>query len=268
VKYNKKDVQKLVEDLGVNPDNAEKWHVLAVAYLSMNEADKAEDALKQCLKVDKDHVFALGDLGGLYILKGKNRQAIKHLERCVKLEPGKYEYWSTLGVAYFQRGKYDDAIAAFDHCLAIKPDYYDAVVSLGMTYSKMELWEKALETLTLAEKLIPNNYHALKAITRALRQLNRIEELEQMYRRMHALFPKDPSFAMYLGKFEFDRGETETGLRYFKTAVEIDPEALIGWKALSEALDKVGRKKEAQEAYSKFKEIEDKIKRENVKIRG
>jgi cytochrome c-type biogenesis protein CcmH/NrfG len=34
VSYTEKDVQKLIEDLGVNPNDAEKWHVLGVAYLS------------------------------------------------------------------------------------------------------------------------------------------------------------------------------------------------------------------------------------------
>ncbi len=268
VSYSKKDVQKLVDDLGVNPDDAEKWHVLGVAYLSLKEAEKAIDAFKRCLKLDENHVFALGDLGGLYILKGKNRQAIKHLEKSLKLEAGKFEYWSALGVAYFQKGAYDDAVEAFHHCLAINPEYYDAVVSLGMTYSKMESWEKALETLTKAEKLMPNNYHALKAITRSLRHLNRKEELEQLYIKMHALFPKDPSFAMYLGQFEFERGKTEEGLAYYKKAVKIDPEALIGWKVLSEALAKLGRKDEARAAHDKYKEIEDKLKRANARIVG
>jgi len=73
-----------------------------------------------------------------------------------------------LGVASFQKGKYDDVVEAFHHSLTINPTYYDAVVSLGMTYSKMELWEKVLETLTQAEKLIPNSYHALKAIAKSL----------------------------------------------------------------------------------------------------
>jgi predicted Zn-dependent protease len=137
-----------------------------------------------------------------------------------------------------------------------------------MTYNKMELWEKALETLTMAEKLIPNDYHALKAIAKSLRYLNRTVELEQLYLRMHALFPKDPSFAMYLGQFEFDRGKTKEGLEYYKKAVEIDSESLIGWKILSEALAKLGRKDEARTAHDKYKEIEDKIRRANVRLRG
>ncbi len=268
VSYNKKDVQKLVDDLGVNPDDSEKWHVLGVAYLSLGEAEKAIDAFKRCLKLDENNTFALGDLGGLYILKGKNRQAVKHLEKSLKLEPGNFEYWSALGVAYFQKESYKDAVEAFHHCLAINNDYYDAVVSLGMTYSKMEKWEKALETLTRAEKMIPNNYHALKAITRSLRQLNRTEELKQMYIRMHALFPKDPSFAMYLGQFAFDSGRRIEGLAYFQKAVEIDPESLIGWKTLAEAFAKVGRNEESRAAHAKYKEIEDKLKKANARLRG
>jgi len=57
----------------------------------LNEADKAEDAFKRCFKLDKNNPYALSDLGGLYSLKGKNKQAIKHLEKSVKIEPGKFE---------------------------------------------------------------------------------------------------------------------------------------------------------------------------------
>ena len=268
VSQTEKEIQKLIEDLGLNPKDAEKWHSLGVVYLSMNQTDKAEDAFKQCLELNKNHAFALGDLGGLYILKGKNKKAVKYLERSVRLEPGKFEYWSTLGVAYVQKGKYNDAVEAFHNSLAINPTYYDAVVSLGMTYSKMELWEKALETLTQAEKLMPNNYHALKAIAKSLRNLNRMKELEQLYQRMHVLFPKDPSFAMYLGQMEMKRGKTEEGLRYYKKAVEIDPDSLIGWKILSEALAQMGRKEESDAAYERYKEIENKLKRDNARLIG
>ena len=101
-----KDVQKLIEDLGVNPNDAEKWHVLGEAYLSLKEGGKAEDAFKRCLKLDRNHAITHGKLGWLYILWGKNKQAIKHLEKSVELEPGNFEFWSSLGLAYFQKGKF------------------------------------------------------------------------------------------------------------------------------------------------------------------
>jgi tetratricopeptide (TPR) repeat protein len=268
VSYTKEDIQKLIEDLTVNPKDSEKWHVLGVAYLSLNRADQAEDAFKRCLKLDKNNAFALGDMGGLYILMGKNRQAIKHLEKSVKLEPGKFEYWSALGVAYFQNGKYDDAVQAFQHSLSINQKYYSAIVSLGMTYSKMELWEKALEILNQAEMLNPNNPDVQKAIAKSFRYLNRIEELEQIYLRMHARFPEDPSLALYLGKIAFDSGRTQEGLEYYEKAVQIDEESLIGWKVLSEALAKMGRKEEARAAHDKYKEIQEKLKLANARLIG
>jgi cytochrome c-type biogenesis protein CcmH/NrfG len=268
VSYSAEDVQKLVDELTKTPNDSEKWHILGVAYLSLNEADKAENAFKHCLKLDKDNAYALGDLGSLYILKGKNKQAIQHLERSVKIEPSKFEYWSALGVAYFQKGKYNQAVEAFHSSLAINPIYYDAIVSLGMTYSKMEQWEEALVALTQAEALIPNNYHALSAIAKSLRNLNRMQELEQLHLRMHSLFPQDPSQAMYLGQIAFNSGRIKEGLDYYKKAVEIDPESLIGWKVFAEALERIGRKEEAQAAHDKYKEIGDDLKRANTRLVG
>ena len=128
VSDNGKNVRKLIEDLGVNPNDPEKWYVLGEAYLSLNEGGEAEQAFNRCLKLDKNHAFALGKLGWLYILWGKNKKAIKHLEKSVKLEPGNFEFWSSLGLAYFQRGKYDDAVEAFGHCLAVNPQHHHSVL--------------------------------------------------------------------------------------------------------------------------------------------
>jgi len=73
---------------------------------------------------------------------------------------------------------------------------------------------------------------------------------------------------MYLGQIAFDSGRTQEGLEYYQKAVEIEPESLIGWKVHVEALEKVGRKEEAQSAHHKYKEIEDKLKRANARIIG
>ena len=132
----------------------------------------------------------------------------------------------------------------------------------------MRLWEKALETFNLAEKLKPNNHRVLTAIAKALRQLNRMEELEQLYLRMYELFPEDHTLAMYLGKIAFDSGRAGEGLSYYKKAVKIDSESLIGWMVLSEALAKLGRTEEAQAAHDKHKEIEDRLKRDNTQLQG
>jgi tetratricopeptide (TPR) repeat protein len=67
---------------------------------------------------------------------------------------------------------------------------------------------------------------------------------------------------------EFDRDNTKEGLTYYRKAVEIDPRALIGWKVLSEALQKLGMKEEAQKAHMKYKEIEERLKKENARLVG
>jgi cytochrome c-type biogenesis protein CcmH/NrfG len=103
--YTEEDVNEILEHLKQHPEDSEKWHRLGVAYLSMKNQDEAEKAFQQCLKLDKDNPFALGDLGALYITKGKAKKAIKSLEKSLKISPDKHEYWLALGVAYLQRNR-------------------------------------------------------------------------------------------------------------------------------------------------------------------
>ncbi|MBN2230739.1 MAG: tetratricopeptide repeat protein, partial [Candidatus Thorarchaeota archaeon] len=132
--YSEEDIQAMIEDLKENPDDSTKWHLFGVALLSIGRYDEAENAFRHCMKIDKNNAFALGDLGGLYILKRKPKDAIKYLENSVRLMPENHEYWSALGIAYLQRNKYKDALKAFEKSLSIEPDHLDSIISLGLIY--------------------------------------------------------------------------------------------------------------------------------------
>ncbi|MHA2222459.1 MAG: tetratricopeptide repeat protein, partial [Candidatus Thorarchaeota archaeon] len=119
--FTPEDAFRLAEELKVKPDDAEKWHILGVGYFSLKQYSNAELSFKQCLKLEKEHPSALGELGSLYILKGKTRAAIKNLERSLKIDPGQHKYWSNLGRAYLQGSRPKDAVQALEHSLAINP---------------------------------------------------------------------------------------------------------------------------------------------------
>jgi len=73
------DVQEIIDHFNEHPNDVEEWHLLGVAFLSLNLHNDAEETFKHCLKLDKNNAFALSDLGGLYILKGKPKDAIRNL---------------------------------------------------------------------------------------------------------------------------------------------------------------------------------------------
>ena len=98
--FTQDDAQRLAEELKDNPSDSEKWMTLGEGYLSLKQYTNAEIAFKQCLKLTKEHPAALGELGSLYVLKGKTRAAIKNLEKSLKLDPSRDDFWANLGSAY------------------------------------------------------------------------------------------------------------------------------------------------------------------------
>jgi cytochrome c-type biogenesis protein CcmH/NrfG len=182
--YTDEDIAAMVNNLKENPQDSSQWHTLGVALLSVRQIDAAEDAFRECLRFDKDNELALGDLGALMVLRGKQKEAVGYLEKSLKLNPSNHEYWCTLGIAQLQRNKYKPAVEAFQRCLQVEPDYFDAVISLGLTYYRMEDWQKAVGYLVLALERDPENYDALKALARSQNRLNRTDDLIKTYNRM------------------------------------------------------------------------------------
>lgn len=260
------DAQNLAEELKDKPNEPDKWHKLGVVYLSMKQWNNAEISFKQCLKLDKQHSLALGELGSLYILKGKTKAAIKNLEKSLKIDPGQYEFWSSLGIAYLKQSRAKDAIEAIEHSLAINPNYRDALVALAVAYNNLESWEEALEILRQADMKFPNDFEIHKGKARSLMKLGRTQELEETYLAMRKIDPEDHTLLMYLGQMAFRRGEKVKGLEYYRKAVEMDPESFMAWKILAEALQKLGMKDEAREAMEKYKEIEFKLRKSGTRI--
>ena len=264
--FTQDDAQKLAEELKDNPNDAEKWHRLGVGYLSLKQWSNGEIAFKQCLKLDKENSLALGELGSIYVLKWKTKDAIKNLKKSLKIEPGYYEYWSSLGIAYLQCSKSKDAVEAFEHSLAINPNNRDALVALAEALYNLNSWDEALEILRQADMKFPNDYEIHKGKARSLMKLGRTQELEETYLVMRELDPEDHTLLMYLGQIAFRRGERLKGLNCYRKAVEMDPESFMAWKILIEALEKVGMKDEAREAREKYKEIQFKLRKSGTKL--
>jgi Flp pilus assembly protein TadD len=260
--YSEEEIQELIKHLEKHPEDSEKWFLLGVAQLSRKWYTASEKAFKKCLKLDKNHALALGELGGISILREKPKDAVKYLKKCVKIRSDKHEYWSQLGVAYMMAHKLKDAVDAFRTSLAINPKYLDALVSLGMTYNLMKDWRNVITTLNEALLLSPEDVEVLKGIARAQMKLKRTEELEKTYLRIHELDPYDHSLLLYLGQIAFDNNRRKEGLDYYQKAVEMAPNSLMAWKVLAEALDKLGKADEAKKAWANYKDILEQIKKD------
>ena len=77
--------------------------------------------------------------GLIYLLTGKNEQAVKEFEGVIKKDPGKAWVYEGLGEAYFQMNQHAQAEENFQKALELDPKRWKARNFLGNIYDYQEL---------------------------------------------------------------------------------------------------------------------------------
>jgi len=96
-----------------NPNLAEAYNLLGVAYEAKGMRDRAFESLQKAVKRDQDNAEYLNNLGYLYFKNGDYDKAAKHLKRAVKFAPQVQRYWNNLGLSQAQRANFDEAYECF-----------------------------------------------------------------------------------------------------------------------------------------------------------
>ena len=96
-----------------NPNLAEAYNLLGVAYEAKGMRDRAFESLQKAVKRDQDNAEYLNNLGYLYFKNGDYDKAAKYLKRAVKFAPQVQRYWNNLGLTQAQRANFDEAYECF-----------------------------------------------------------------------------------------------------------------------------------------------------------
>jgi tetratricopeptide (TPR) repeat protein len=96
-----------------NPNLAEAYNLLGVAYEAKGMRDRAFESLQKAVKGDQANAEYLNNLGYLYFKNGNYDKAAKHLKRAVKFAPQVQRYWNNLGLTQAQRANFDEAYECF-----------------------------------------------------------------------------------------------------------------------------------------------------------
>jgi len=117
-------VTELAQRAMGEPDNAEYWARLGLAYKSLEEFGSAEHAFRRALYIDEGAAFLKAELGETLLYASGERQlpdeARRLLEQAAETDNQK-SLW-LLGLDAFQREDYPAAVDHFERLLAMLPD--------------------------------------------------------------------------------------------------------------------------------------------------
>lgn len=105
------------------PDNAENWARLGLAYKSIEEFSSAEHAFRRALYIDADAGFLKAELGETLLYASGERQLPEEASRLLReaAEDGNQKALWLLGLDAFQQERFDEAEQRFEALLAVLP---------------------------------------------------------------------------------------------------------------------------------------------------
>jgi tetratricopeptide (TPR) repeat protein len=113
--------------------------------------DEALDNYRKALTVKPDYWYAVREIGTVYMVKGRLREAEKQFEDAFRLLPANPTMEAGMlkyrGIVDIQRGRYDDAIALFRASLAIDSTYLGVAGGLVTAMARAKRFAEGWEVV-------------------------------------------------------------------------------------------------------------------------
>lgn len=130
---------------------------------------------------DRDNWFAWLQLGAIYFILDKTKDAEKCLHRSLELEETPWAHY-VLSVLYFQQKQIDDSLTCATKALTLCRDRIDIAKNLLILFILAERYQDALSVIQGLEKQVQQDGRVLLYTARALLESDRIEEAEDIMR--------------------------------------------------------------------------------------
>ncbi|MBI4708513.1 MAG: tetratricopeptide repeat protein [Candidatus Omnitrophica bacterium] len=110
--------------LKYNHTSIRVWNNLGMAYADANELDKAIDAYKEAIALDKESISAPPhhNLANAYLAKGMKEEAIKEYRKAIDIDERFIYSYNNLLALYLQAGRHAEAIPILEKKLKLSPN--------------------------------------------------------------------------------------------------------------------------------------------------
>lgn len=170
---------------------------LAMAYLKMDDTDKAIDAYKQGLELHPGRDDLQLALGNLLLGEGRHGEAIEAYEEAVRIWDDASNRFS-LGQGYFHSGRYADAETQFEKVIQMNPEGQNGYFGLGQAYAAQKKYPQAIEQFERAIQKNKEFYDAYAEMGYTYADAGNLTEAEEI---KDLLEYKEPGLADTLGKY-------------------------------------------------------------------
>ena len=249
--------------LAADPDNAHRLNDLALGYArraretaDMGYYDKAHEALDRSLAVEPDNYGARRLR--VWTLLGQHRfaEALEQARALEKIYPDDVLVHGLLADAQIELGRYEEATESVQWMLDLRPGNVPALTRAAYLRELHGWTDGAIEWMQKAyDRTRPNEREDLAWIQTQLAHLEllrgRLDAADEHVQTALSLFPDYHYALAELGRIRLAQDRVEEAAEAFRQRYETapHPENLLD---VARALDQLGRRDEAAQAYAEF----------------
>lgn len=193
---------------------------------------------------------AYHNLGIVYFMERKYRDAAAALERAAKLNPALAEAHAMLGLAYYELYEPEKAAAAFQSALRLNPRDSNALYYLGKSQLQQRDYRAAAKIFEKLAESKPNDPDVLYGLSLAYMKL-----MLEGVNRLGEVAPRSYQFFLLLAQDAEARNDEEAALKNYQEAIRIKPNAIGMHYALGSVLARLGKYEEADREFRRELEI-------------
>lgn len=210
--------------LETEPDNADVYNNMGVAYAYEGDFEHAEKCYVRALDLDPELAQAYINLSDLYYKSGDLSSALGTLQR------GSYELQDNLAIAhllarvYIEDQRWEDAIVELERVLDGEPENYDAYYDLGHVNFELGDYDSAIDNFenVLLYEQNQNSELLYYALAQAYEANNQIDKAISNYLKAIAVNDKFLLAYKKVGILFLAREDYEDAIEYFENYMEFD----------------------------------------------
>ncbi len=136
---------------------------IGMSYLQLRRWDKASDAIKRAIRMDKKYAEAYNNLGAVYHMKAKYNNAIKNYKKAIELNDSSASFHNNLGTSYIEKKDFANGIKEYQLAYQLDPAVFERSSRTGMTARPESPEDRARYSYFLA-RVFAQNGNADKAL--------------------------------------------------------------------------------------------------------
>ena len=197
--------------------------ILAKVNLRLKDEKEAEKLFKICIKLDKNDIRAMLELGKLYARQGKEAEAEKLFKEYMELDPNNVHARLELGKLYAKQGKETEAEKLFKEVIELAPKDLPSRLELGRLYVKQGKEAEAEKLFKEVIELAPKDLPSRLELGRLYVKQGKEAEAEKLFKEYMVLDPKNLHARLELGKLYAKQGKDAEAEKLFQEYMTIDP---------------------------------------------